>query len=105
MGELAEMSPAAYVVAMRGEFEQVMKQVAEVVNAAPEEKVGTRWGRLAPRRTRRRSRGAWRRQKPRFLPVDRLSGRRALGLSAFGELAPAWAAKDCGGRRAGRWCI
>jgi hypothetical protein len=36
MDRLAKMSPAAYVEAMREEFERVMKQVAEAVNAAPE---------------------------------------------------------------------
>ena len=39
MDRLAEMSPAAYVEAMRAEFERVMSQVAEAVNQAPEGQV------------------------------------------------------------------
>ena len=39
MDRLAKMSPSAYVEAMRGEFERVMRQVAEAVNEAPEGQV------------------------------------------------------------------
>jgi len=39
MDRLAKMSPAAYVEAMRTEFERVMREVAEAVNAAPEGQV------------------------------------------------------------------
>ena len=39
MERLAKMSETAYVEAMRAEFEQVMRQVAEAVNQAPEGQV------------------------------------------------------------------
>jgi len=39
MERLAKMSVPAYVEAMRAEFEQVMKQVAEAVNQAPDGQV------------------------------------------------------------------
>ena len=39
MDRLAKMSPSAYVEAMRTEFEQVMRQVAEAVNSAPDGQV------------------------------------------------------------------
>jgi hypothetical protein len=39
MERLAKMSEIAYVEAMRAEFEQVMRQVAEAVNQAPEGRV------------------------------------------------------------------
>lgn len=39
MERLAQMSVEAYVEAMRGEFERVMREVGEAVNAAPEGRV------------------------------------------------------------------
>ena len=42
MDRLPRMFPAAYVEAMRGEFERVMKEVAEAVNDAPEGQVVNR---------------------------------------------------------------